>query len=518
MPATNDTLDRLEVRFIAEPSSSNRPTLPGGWWIWCLLGVVIGIATWELGASFLNGSLKARLTPDQPAADAILAVEGLELLGEDSVLDIVDALKHPDERVARAAFNALNRQLTNWQTLELPESQQQMQALVSRLNEMPGKTPSGGLILASGLASRVFTFCLEQDSAELRPLIRMCETVIKNTGIAANNAAEKIQSPTSQTNQTQLATQVDVLQQELRSLPSNPEFPTDAGEAAEGSAPQPPLNRADGTIAFTDNPAGVPSPRLNQAGNGTTTPQRNLTSSGNNSPEMASIRLTDMRGSVRGQQSPYSTELPDLPTASPSTNPALSINPAPSSNTAGQFASYPGSQPQTVGIQIGDGSNVALEEQRAPRIVETSQVVTSRSARVGNAANMDADSMVQLEFQELVSLLASHDPSIAQNAAYALKVKGLSDDRIILASRLATSSTAERLSLIQNVANDGNLDPRPWLLWMAREGETEVRTMAVSLLANMIDQDVARELRMLLNRERDSSVQQVIRQSLMSLR
>ena len=90
------------------------------------------------------------------------------------------------------------------------------------------------------------------------------------------------------------------------------------------------------------------------------------------------------------------------------------------------------------------------------------------------------------------------------------------DDRLALASELATAAPARRLELVHHIATRDDLDPRPWLLWMAETGETEVRQQAISLLSSMVDLNVQRQLRQLLAQESDETVAQSIRQVLLT--
>ncbi len=120
----------------------------------------------------------------------------------------------------------------------------------------------------------------------------------------------------------------------------------------------------------------------------------------------------------------------------------------------------------------------------------------------------------QLPIQELVRLLGSVQPKIAQAAALALRRHGMSESKLELAMELATGTEQRRLEIIDQFPSRTDIDPRVWLLWMAQDGQTEVRARAIAQLSSMLDQDVMRELRMLLNRERDPEVAQTIRRLL----
>ena len=81
---------------------------------------------------------------------------------------------------------------------------------------------------------------------------------------------------------------------------------------------------------------------------------------------------------------------------------------------------------------------------------------------------------------------------------------------------LATGSETHRLEILDQFPTRTVIDPRVWLLWMAQDGQTEVRCRAIAQLSSMLDQDVMRELRLLLNRERDPETAQLIRKVLIS--
>lgn len=128
----------------------------------------------------------------------------------------------------------------------------------------------------------------------------------------------------------------------------------------------------------------------------------------------------------------------------------------------------------------------------------------------------ELDGIDALEIEQLVRLLASVQPHVVKSASLALRAKGMSDEKLALAFELATCSAARRLDLISQIARRGDMDPRPWLLWMAEDGEAEVRKLAASLLSSMVDANVERSLRVLLTRERDPAVEQTIRQALVA--
>jgi hypothetical protein len=90
----------------------------------------------------------------------------------------------------------------------------------------------------------------------------------------------------------------------------------------------------------------------------------------------------------------------------------------------------------------------------------------------------------------------------------------MSDDKLVMAVQLAQGSSSERQQILQALVRRDDLDPRPWLLWMAEEGDVRSRIQAIGLLHPLIDGDVRRQMRLLLNRERDEEIAQAIRRLL----
>ncbi|MEO8270162.1 MAG: hypothetical protein ABI557_10590, partial [Aureliella sp.] len=80
----------------------------------------------------------------------------------------------------------------------------------------------------------------------------------------------------------------------------------------------------------------------------------------------------------------------------------------------------------------------------------------------------------------------------------------------------ATSPPMERIRLLHEIAIRTDLEPRQWLLWMAEDGEPEVKQQAVALLSSMTqDLQMQRNLRRLLAQETDESVAQSLRKVLL---
>ncbi|MCA9194973.1 MAG: hypothetical protein KDB03_24545 [Planctomycetales bacterium] len=116
-----------------------------------------------------------------------------------------------------------------------------------------------------------------------------------------------------------------------------------------------------------------------------------------------------------------------------------------------------------------------------------------------------------LNTDEVVRLLGSKQHRVPQMAAFVLSERGMSDEDLVVASELANGSETQRLELLSRLSELDIEDPRPWLLWMAEDGETLVRGRAVGLLSSMLDVEVQRKLRLLMAKEIDEEIRQHIR-------
>lgn len=474
MPVNRDAVERLDLTFRAEPAATpaRRSVLPGGWWLWCLTGAVLGITGWLAGRQQLTSSLTTQLTQSNSVAEAMLAVEGLLMLDANSSLEIVRGLEHEKLEVARTAYRTLDSQITRWKELEPAVGMAHMQTLAERLKQLPDSTPSDNLVLASSLASRIFSICLERDDPQLRPLMRVCEVVFQRLGAARSR--------------------LDANTQQL-----------DANLAS--SLPPPPVDLPAGQIRetrFTQPAAEPAAPFVNQ----------------DDDSEGAQDTLFDTTNGLRAGQPTASLQMTLGPTQ-PRVQRASTERAVASGALRDDAPSVSDDRSAAFSLAVSDGgahegtygaAELPVVMNR-PASLSTTPLVQMKIV----STQVDLDGVQHMEIEELVRLLGHTQPRVAQAAALALRAKGMDDDKLALASELACGAAARRLELVQQIASNGRMEPRPWLLWMAEDGEPEVRKLAVSLLSSMLDAQVERSLRNLLARERDAEVERTIREVLL---
>ncbi len=476
MPATTHQVDRLSLTFRAAEAAPPRSVLPGGWWLWCLLGIGVGLGGWLISRHYLAEKLGERLLSANSRPEAMLALEGLLLLDSTASNAIVVGLQHEDFVIARAAFRAIDSQIQRWEDFTPAESSARMISLAQSLRDLPDSTPPENLILASSLASRIFTLCLEREDEILKPTMQICELVIQRVGKSALPAEPEERLASLPKTDYSLSEDVSG----AAAIAAVEEYSQDQQEPIQ----QAPDHQSFENTVVDPEKRDVPPPLLPPA-------------TSENSARFPQLLDSSDRSSL-----PIDTSQP-------------------LSSTGGRASlrliNSPTRSSTTLGAQSHD---IALMDEQPSTLMPPQSSATDSAAEGLQLADEPSAKTLagieQLPIQELVRLLASVQPKVAQAATLALRRHGMSDSKLELAMQLATGTEELRLDIIEQFPKRTDIDPRVWLLWMAQDGQTEVRARSVAQLSSMLDNDVMRELRLLLNRERDPEIAQMIRKLLMT--
>lgn len=492
------SLERLDLTFRAEPARRPRAGIALGWWLWCLIGLAAGFGVWWGSRYYLTLRLSDQLATAQSPSDAFLALEGLLMLDSNATLEIARGLQHPNTQVARTAYRTLDAQISGWSQLQSSIAAARMRMLAQRLCELPETTPADNLVLASSLASRIFSLCLELDDPQLAPVMSACESVFQRVGRSGVVSPAAGKSPVQVASNVVSSAELDELGLQinaLRPLPSLAQTPVEPIVSSDSSRP-------------------------------VETDQRATSDSTGLVPGIAPLPGVAAREILHSSSSTPSDKVQFLTTASRPQR--LSDGQLQASDADGQLsASASLSDTSDAEFSLDDAagslSDSAAETARSPRPSVVHGPASVRSQPLAEMprmqADVDIDSIPQLDINALVRLLPSQQPRVAQAAALALRSKGFPDDRLALASQLATSPPLERIRILQSIATDPSVEPRPWLLWMAEIGEVEVKQQAIGLLSSMAqDLNMQQDLRRLLAQESDESVAQAIRQVLFARR
>ena len=100
---------------------------------------------------------------------------------------------------------------------------------------------------------------------------------------------------------------------------------------------------------------------------------------------------------------------------------------------------------------------------------------------------------------------STHEP-LRVAAKAELERRGLSADEIRIATRIAAGDLQTKLDLVDDIARNGSIDPRPWLLLLLADPSRDVKLKVVSVLATIKDPAVAHHLRNHILGEPDPTV------------
>ena len=84
--------------------------------------------------------------------------------------------------------------------------------------------------------------------------------------------------------------------------------------------------------------------------------------------------------------------------------------------------------------------------------------------------------------------------------------RGLSEHEIVIATRIAAGDLQTKLDLVDDIARNGSIDPRPWLLLLMSDPSRDVKLKTVSVLATIKDPAVEQHLRTHILDEPDPTV------------
>lgn len=114
--------------------------------------------------------------------------------------------------------------------------------------------------------------------------------------------------------------------------------------------------------------------------------------------------------------------------------------------------------------------------------------------------------------RSVIALLSSKHTAERDQATEELTQRGLSEEEIRIASQLAATQTEVRLGLLDSIILRKDIDPRPWLLWLAEDPDRELRSRAIDVLSRVDDEAIRTSLRKRLMTEADPAISEQIRQ------
>ena len=449
----------------AQPKPPRAHLLPGGVVLWCLVGLAIGLTVWLGGRTYLKRVLAEQLVSASSEEVALQSIDALLRLDANATIEVSRGLAHPEFMVANAAFRALGGQLDAWTKLDPADRLLRMQQVVTELERIPESIDQDHRILVSGLASRIYADTLSNREQGASEVLEACRRVL------------------ARTDSIRLAAQPGTNRQGFQPAASTQNYqPTPLPSNADEVSPVPPP-LAPLTTPIEKRPVSA-------------APESARTS---DRVEADSPKRTMTRMSLSDAQDDSSVHMHLTAGAN-----AL---PQATGGTRATTAAMPTLQTTESADPLS--ASASSRSRFIPQDIEPLPGAASETEPVATLGGID-----ELPIDQLVRLLASVQPRVSQAANVTLRKRGMSDENLELAIKLATGSVELRQELLSQLVQRDDLDARPWLLWMAADGQDQVRQHAVGLLMPLADNDVRRQLRLLLNKERDEKVAQTIRQVL----
>ena len=145
------------------------------------------------------------------------------------------------------------------------------------------------------------------------------------------------------------------------------------------------------------------------------------------------------------------------------------------------------------------------------RIIDTSASVKPTPGKIDNEViqpvrHLTHSSFEAFDTKSVITLLGNSQADLRDQAVEELVRRGLSNEEIRVANQLASPVVEVRIGLLESIANRRDIDPRPWLLWLAEDSNREVRLRAISSLGTMNDGSIKQSLRQRLTSEHDPAV------------
>jgi hypothetical protein len=84
--------------------------------------------------------------------------------------------------------------------------------------------------------------------------------------------------------------------------------------------------------------------------------------------------------------------------------------------------------------------------------------------------------------------------------------RGFSEVEVAVARRLTDPDPAERLALVGHLPQIAGIDPEPWLLWLCRDEDADVRLAALTLIATTGSRQLLRAVEPIARQDRDPRV------------
>lgn len=169
---------------------------------------------------------------------------------------------------------------------------------------------------------------------------------------------------------------------------------------------------------------------------------------------------------------------------------------------------------------LEDNSKIAAKSAEFKRTQSKMPVVVPVELPVAMVADNSEpspnDDLRQLPLERLFPLLGSTQERRVRLVCDELSQRGIPNSLLDLAVQLARGDETLQLELLNRITQSNETSPAPLLCWMAQSSSKAVRKRAIAILGSLQDREVMQQLKFLATREPDSSLRQLIEQTVAS--
>ncbi len=411
---------------------------------------------WEWSKQIVQSTKKS-------SEDVLPILLALNDLSPDHSVAVVSQLASDDVDKRLVAYHLLQKRIDRWET-EAKPSPSELAALAKSLDSMPASNYDS-VMLRAQIAARMLRFSSKESdtSSSLRT------SLDRMIAVAASSNLNDGRNPNIANSSSSNVATVDPKSEDSPTLALNKTTPISETRVIR--------NR------ITDSPAQLEdtAPKL-------TTPENQSSPS---APRIAAKKMGSFETDSK-TLAPWNTPIdPPVPT-----EPKTSTNRLAESNVSGA---------------PWRGSSVP------PPLLETSQKIENSTEDLESKEPPVAiQGMEKRPFEEILRLLASAQPRIAVSASNELLRRGMTRPQLEIAVALAQGDAQARSDAMDQLVRDTSFDSVPWLVWMAEQADPKVRRKAIAMLGSMSSPEAMRKLRLLKQRESDSSIADQINQVLLA--
>ncbi len=457
--------------------------------VFCLF--VAGVVVWSwpyMSRWYLQRQFVAGLRQSPSASDAMQSLAVLGSLLPESSKELVEGFCLPDEEACRLAYSLLDNYVQQGLEQPSPNHRLAQQNILTSIARSQTRFSESGKACAQLLTRKIYDSCRD----DRHPISLRSAEIAKQLLLADGQGSK---SPKR-------------FENALRTIGSS------ASLSDENSIPT------------SGSQNVVVSPMQTRLNDGDVSEQESVSSIGLR--EGSRRRLSDEEGTLERASPARNAEAPVPLTASEvrESSSRMSMRLASAEETQGNLpvmVAMPVKPERRAGLRALSGSSSVVI-----RAVDSAPNQDLNPSGPSTTSNLDrekskdlADSQANLanplqgleQFSDkevLQQLMSRHEPIYEAAFSELLRRKKWSQDELVLAVDLARGSTRQRLNAMQTLYQISSPWTISWLVWMAEDGEQEVRERAVSLLGAMADNNAQTHLRLLLHRENDPRVREKI--------